>query len=101
MPLSGFFTCSPDWFIIENVDAIEEGGEDVCALDQMLVILQNAGYDTQPYKLHAQDYVLPQGRQRVFMLGIRRPAKHIAVESYDQLVKDINNFVERDAARAS
>ena len=72
---------------------MEEGGEDDCALDQMLVVLQNAGYDTQPYKLHAQDYVLPQGRKRVFMLGIRRPAKHIAVESYDQLFKDINNWL--------
>ena len=59
-------------------------------MSQMLVNLQNAGYDTQPY---AQDYVLPQGRQRVFMLGIRRPAKHIEVERYDQLFKDINNLL--------
>ena len=51
------YVLTPDWFIIEDVDDIEEGGEDDIALDQMLGLLQNAGYGTQPYTLTAHDYV--------------------------------------------
>lgn len=84
----------PDWFVIENVEGIEEGGEeDSSALEHMVVVVHNAGYGTHPYKLYDQEYVLPQGRERVFMIGFRRPATQMPVESYDQLLIDNTNLL--------
>ena len=77
--------CSQEWFILENVDATAEGEN--TALGQIVLVLSNKGYDVQTFVIDANDYGLAQSRKRVYVVGVRRPSRTLAIVSYDKFLK--------------
>lgn len=61
----------PRFFLLENVKGIVSlnGGAD---FEEILLALQESGYDVQHKILNAADYGVPQSRMRVIIAGIRR-----------------------------
>lgn len=58
----------PKFFVIETVSGILEA-EHKCSFDSFLSILKEAGYDVYYKLLNAKDYLVPQDRKRVFIVG--------------------------------
>ncbi len=65
---------NPKVFVFENVKAIlsNDGGR---TWDKMTEIFDSLGYDWKMDILNAKDYGIPQNRERVFVVGIRRDLK--------------------------
>lgn len=85
-------TSSPDWVLLENVDAMDDGGDN-SALNSVLAMLANLGYDTQGYRLCSSSYGLPQARIRLFLLGIRRPTRGLVCGDFDAFFKRMTETV--------
>jgi site-specific DNA-cytosine methylase len=77
--------------ILENVDAMEDG--DSPALDQLLCMLGEQSYDTQAYRLNAASYGLPQSRTRLFLLGVRRPARALVITDCDNFFNTVTQML--------
>ena len=85
----------PDWLLLENVDAMEDGGSD-SAVDELLCVLGEKGLDAQAFKINASDYGLPQSRARLFIMGVRRPGRAMTIVDYDAFFKRVPEFLEMD-----
>lgn len=66
----------PKYFVFENVKGLTVGTHRRF-LQEIVEAFQESGYDIQlPYKvLNAADYGVPQGRQRLFLMGARKGSK--------------------------
>lgn len=83
----------PDWLLLENVDAMEDGGSDSAA-DELLCMLGEKGLDAQAFKLNASDYGLPQSRVRLFIVGVRRPGRNLTIADYDAFFNQVADFLD-------
>jgi site-specific DNA-cytosine methylase len=72
---------------------MDEGGDD-SALDVLLRTLAEKGYDTQAFKVNANDYGMPQSRTRLFFMGMRRPGRALTIRDYDLFFKHVGRFLE-------
>ena len=61
--------CSPDMFVMENVDALAVLGKWREVLKCLTERAAEAGYATLPVVLNAADYGVAQNRKRLFLLG--------------------------------
>ena len=62
---------TPDYFLLENVKGLisHNGGE---TLKQILIELDSAGYKVTWKLVSSEDYGIPQKRERVYFVGIRK-----------------------------
>lgn len=61
----------PRWFVLENVPGLVTSGYRH-VLDAFYRDMEKANYDvTEPWRLNARDYGVPQERKRIFIVGAR------------------------------
>lgn len=93
----------PSWFIAENVGGITSSNEGL-AFNQILLEMQDAGYQITAHKYKLEEYGIPQARHRVIIVGFRKdldlsfrvPAPlpaHKRKTAGDALSKKIPNWV--------
>lgn len=75
----------PKFFLIENVKGLISE-EHIKTFEVFISILQSAGYNIHYKLLDAVNFCIPQNRQRVFIVGIRKDINCIY-----EFPKDINN----------
>lgn len=61
----------PLWFIAENVSGLESANEGK-AFIKILTELDQAGYNITPHLYKFQEYGVPQARERIIIVGIRK-----------------------------
>ena len=84
------------FFILENVKGLinHNKGE---TLNFILSLLLEAGYDVYHQVLDSQDYGVPQMRQRVYFVGIRKDIKHTPFKFPQPILsKPIDDFLSDD-----
>ena len=62
---------SPRAFVMENVKALGESQRWEAVRERLLDRANALGYERQLFVLNAQDYGVPQSRERMFLIGIR------------------------------
>ena len=68
----------PRAFVMENVKALAVNRRWAGLLDQLRQAAEQLGYTTQLYVLNASHFGVPQGRQRMFLVGLERGLTHHA-----------------------
>jgi DNA (cytosine-5)-methyltransferase 1 len=66
----------PDWFVFENVKGLYRTKRHRQFLDEMRAMIRAAGYSTDERLINAIEYGAPQDRDRIIMIGLRRPRSH-------------------------
>jgi DNA (cytosine-5)-methyltransferase 1 len=61
----------PDWFLAENVGGLRNAN-DGCALNTILSEMDEAGYTITPHLYKFDQYGVPQSRQRIIIVGIKK-----------------------------
>ena len=61
----------PDWFLAENVGGLKNANEGK-AFNKILLELYNSGYSVYPNLYKFDLYGVPQSRQRIIIIGIRK-----------------------------
>ena len=62
---------TPQWFLAENVGGLKNSN-DGKTFDIILKEMYDAGYDIYPHLYKFNEYGVPQARQRIIIVGIRR-----------------------------
>jgi DNA (cytosine-5)-methyltransferase 1 len=77
----------PKYFVFENVKGLTVGRHKEI-LNEMVRIFESSNYSiTLPWRvLNAKNYGVPQNRERVFLLGVRKGEKKLI---YPNMVKDV------------
>ncbi len=69
----------PRAFVLENVKALARNRRWTGLLDDLSVRAEELGFDPRLYVLNAADFGVPQARERMFLVGIRRgEGSHVA-----------------------
>lgn len=63
----------PKAFVMENVKALGRLAKWKATREKLLRILKNHGYEVQSIILNASDFGVPQARERVMFIGVRKP----------------------------
>lgn len=74
-------TLSPSFFIFENVKGLIKTQKHKNFFDELVLLLENSGYATEYKLLNALDYGVPQDRERVILVGVK---KEIFKSIYDE-----------------
>lgn len=76
---------APRAFVMENVKALGESPRWADVRERLLARATNVGYERRLFVLNAQDYGVPQSRERMFLVGIRgaAPVKPAATTAGD------------------
>lgn len=64
-------TYSPKWFVAENVGGLESANGGT-AFIKIITDLENCGYRLTPHLYKFHEYGIPQKRQRIIIVGIRK-----------------------------
>lgn len=84
------------FFILENVKGLINHNKGK-TLNFILSLLSEAGYDVYHQVLDSQDYGVPQMRQRVYFVGIRKDIKHTPFKFPQPILsKPIDDFLSDD-----
>lgn len=62
---------SPRAFVMENVKALGESPRWAHVRERLLERAEQLGYEPRLFVLNAQDYGVPQSRERMFLIGVR------------------------------
>lgn len=81
--------CQPQWFLAENVGGLKNSNEG-SALKTILNELFNAGYSVYPHLYKFDKYGVPQARQRIIIVGIRKDIKIVFNVPSPTLFKNID-----------
>ncbi len=65
-------TLSPSFFIFENVKGLIQTHKHKVFFDELVVLLEESGYAIDYKLLNALDYGVPQDRERVILVGIKK-----------------------------
>jgi DNA (cytosine-5)-methyltransferase 1 len=69
----------PRAFVMENVKALAVNRRWTSLLDRLLERASDLGFDARLYVLNAADFGVPQARERMFLIGVRRgEGAHVA-----------------------
>jgi DNA (cytosine-5)-methyltransferase 1 len=66
----------PRAFVMENVKALAENRRWASLLEQLIDHAEDMGYECRLYVLNAADFGVPQARERMFLIGVRRGEGH-------------------------
>jgi site-specific DNA-cytosine methylase len=83
---------SPDWLLLENVDAIAENCHNA-DMELLFACLASRGYDVKMIVLDSAEYSLPQHRERAYIIGIRRPGRLVTVTSAECFFAQVENMM--------
>lgn len=84
------------FFILENVKGLINHNKGK-TLNFILSLLSESGYDVYHQVLDSQDYGVPQMRQRVYFVGIRKDIKHMPFKFPQPILsKPIDDFLSDD-----
>jgi DNA (cytosine-5)-methyltransferase 1 len=61
----------PNWFLAENVGGLRNAN-DGCAFETILAEMRGAGYTVTPHLYKFNEYGVPQARQRIIIVGIKK-----------------------------
>jgi DNA (cytosine-5)-methyltransferase 1 len=85
--------CQPKVFLIENVKGLTTHNKGVTLKDIITLLESDGKYQVQYKVLNSNDYGVPQKRERLFVIGIRKGLKNTFVyptsHSYKPVLKDV------------
>ncbi len=82
--LLSFLKCShPEVVIVENSDELA-GDQHKHNLDRLLYEFAQRSYDTRHMLIDANDYGLPQRKQRMWIVAVLRPGRRFEIASFDE-----------------
>lgn len=92
-------TIKPKAFIMENVKALMVLERFSNVRDELLKRFDTAGYEVTMHLLNAADYGVPQARERVFFIGIRKdlakPKSKVDIHSHASPGKSVREAIHR------
>lgn len=90
---------NPKVFVMENVKALGSLAKFSHIREKLLRQAANLGYDAEFHILNAKDFGVPQTRERMFFIGIKRDAGFIFdpiyLEQYKQLAPTVKTILEQ------
>jgi DNA (cytosine-5)-methyltransferase 1 len=78
----------PKAFIMENVKALGSLRKFQNVREEIFNRMENAGYQVTMNILNAKDFGVPQSRERVFFIGVKKPFGSINSQYFEQFMKD-------------
>ena len=82
---------------MENVDELA-GALHKEALDALLHQLAMMGYDVQTFIIDAADYGVPEHKERMWIMGLRRPNKLFHIKDFTRFFQDVQTLLEKKGA---
>ena len=86
-------TCPPDWFLLENSDELAENAQHEESLNLFVYEMGAKGYDVRVYTANACDYLLPQRRNRAYILGVLRPLQNFELHDYTAFFQIVEKLI--------
>ena len=89
----------PEAVILENVDAMDDGYQDI-GLYHVLQVLGDRGYDPQAFLNDASGYGSSQSRKRLYIVGVLSPGRVFKIMSFDTLFKQMLKLLNKFKLKA-
>lgn len=84
---------NPEFIGLENSDTLDDADHAI-GLDILLQNLAEMGYDVQAFLIDCQEYALPQARKRVFVVGVKRPARRLKIANFSAFFNKYKGLLE-------
>lgn len=78
---------SPKAFIMENVKSLASLSKFQDVRDEIFKRMNNAGYQVSMQVLNAKDFGVPQSRERVFFIGIKKGFPLVSIKHFEKYKK--------------
>jgi len=78
---------SPNAFVMENVKALGKLSKFESIRRELMGRFNRAGYDVTMHIINAKDFGVPQSRERVFFIGVKKPFKSVQAVSFNKYKK--------------
>ena len=84
----------PDWFLLENSDELVENPRHDESLNLFVYDMCAKGFDVRVFTANARDYMLPQSRDRSYILGVMRPLKYFQLQDYTKFFQNVEKLIK-------